>query len=291
MEDSKTAGAKDSMLQTIKATPAADIAQLDIVKDRFVKNYNICHKNKQGELQYNRQVVHFTQLVNSDDKLKNADRFSLYACFITAAVKGYSFDPQDNEIYLLAMDGKAYLWRQAGAHVRRLIQTGQIQYAEQAKLVYRDDDFKVSKGVVIDHIENFKSEEVIAGYVEMVLVDGKSRYFIYRPSDWQDWRKKSKQKDGANWVGGWNGQPSPGFLRTKLVKHACMEKVWAIGTTAPLVDAIESVEVEEDDMPETVSKSSDIERALPVHTSPQKQQPQLRGEEEPEHVVEPDDTF
>src|SRR5690606_15733451 len=113
------------------------IAELEFVKNRFIENYNLANKSNAGDLMYHRQLVHFNQLVSANNQLANADKFSLYACFVTAAANGYSFDPEDNEVYLIARGGKAKLDRQAGAHVRRLKRTGQIKFVEQARLVYQ----------------------------------------------------------------------------------------------------------------------------------------------------------
>lgn len=232
-------------LQIINNTKPAAIAELEFVKKKFIANYNFCHKDKQGEMMYHRQLVHFKQAIEATDALKACDPFSLYACFVTAAVNGYSFDPQDSEVYLIPLKGKAYLWRQAGAHVRRLMRTGQTKGAEQAKLVYQGDEFIVENGKVVRHVEKFTSETIFAGYVKFIIDgNGGDRFFIYRKSDWEAWKKKSQQPNGDNWTGN-NGQPGAAFLRTKIVKHACQEKCWAVGTTVPQAEQF-SVEVDGD---------------------------------------------
>src|SRR5690606_30364127 len=98
------------------------------------------------------------------------------------------------------------------------------------------------------HEEKFQSEEVIAGYVRMVLdaSTGADRYFIYRKSDWLAWKKKSPMAGGENWSGGFEGGPLPAFLRTKIVKHACKEKCWATGHTPPQVEQYSDIEIDEE---------------------------------------------
>lgn len=234
------------VMAVLQQTPPAQIAELEFVKDKFIKNYNLCHRDQNGELQYYRQMVFFKQAINNSESLKNAEPFSLYACFLTIAVKNYSLDPEDQEVYLFCQDGKkAKIQRQAGAHVRRLMETGQIVYADQPKIVYQGDDFKVSNGRVIEHAENFATEIMIAGYVRFVLPGNADRYFIYRKSDWEAWRKKSRQAGGDNWNEN-NNQPLAAFLRTKLLLHAAKEKAWATGSTNPLIE-IYDVEIDEDE--------------------------------------------
>ena len=245
----------NNALQVLQQTPPAAIAELDFVRDKFIANYNHCHGNNAGEMMYARQLVHFKQTIAASAELQKADRFSLYACFLTAAVNGYSLDPQDNEVYLLPIAGKAVLWRQAGAHIRRLQRTRQIKYADQPRIVYQGDDFEVVNGRVVKHVEKFASEIYVAAYVRFVLDDkGNDRFFVYRKSDWENWQKKSMQKAGDNWAGN-KGQPLAAFLRTKVVKHACTEKCWAVGLTDPRV---EQFNVEIDDPEDPTQETTDI---------------------------------
>ena len=265
MSETTNTSAK-SLMQTIKTTPAPEIAELEFVKQKYIQNYNACNKEKVGELMYHRNVIHFKQAISDSKKLASADPFSLYACFATAAVNGYSLDPNDNEVYLIPRDGKACLDRQAGAYVRRLIRTGQIQFAEQAKLVYEGDIFQVQNGRVINHVENFKSDKIVAGYVRMVIdSNGADRYFVYRKSDFDSWRKKSPNaktyekvgqygpyKSESLWDNGIIGgdQPEPNFLRTKIIKHAAKEKCWATGNAPATVETFSEVEIDMEDTPQ-----------------------------------------
>ena len=246
MEQTNTA---QGIMQTIQSTPPQKVAELEFVKQKFIQNYNATHKEKVGELMYHRQLIYFKQILSNSGDLQNCDPFSLYAAFVTVAVRGYSLDPEDNEVYLYPMGNKAYLNRQAGAYVRRLMETNQIKFADQPQLVFHGDEFEVERGRVIKHVEKFQSETIIAAYVRFVLDDqGSDRYFVYRKFDWENWKKKSPSKNSASslWSSS-NGQPDPGFLRTKIIKHACKEKCWAIGVLPVNVEAYEDVEVDVDE--------------------------------------------
>ena len=292
---------KNNTLELIQNTAPAKIAELDMVKEKFINNYNLANGSTQGELMYHRQLVHFNQQVLKNQSITNADKFSLYACFVTAAVNGYSFDPEDNEVYLIARGGKACLDRQAGAHVRRLIKTRQIQFAEQSKLVYRGDVFEVENGRVVRHVEKFETEEIIAGYIRFVIDEkGNDRFFIYRKSDFEAWRKKSPnpktiQKNGQNgpylseslWDNGVidGTQPEPGFLRTKIVKHACKEKCWATGSNPLGVETFEGIEIDAEDE----LKPVDPELIIPIQSGPEPKEYQS-FEEVPAATID-DDAF
>jgi hypothetical protein len=97
------------MLTIIQNTPAVLIPELDLVKEKYIQNYNACNKEKNGELMYHRNVIHMKQAIANVPGLIECDPFSLYACFATAAVNGYSLDPGDDEVYLIPRGGKAYL--------------------------------------------------------------------------------------------------------------------------------------------------------------------------------------
>lgn len=254
----KTASPTEVMT-VINQSPALSISTLDFVKEKFVRNYELSHPGGRdlAEMIYHRQMVNMNQALAASTTLQNCDKFSIYACFVTAAVKGYSLDPKDGHVYLIPRGGKACLDVQAPGMIQRLIITKQIKGADQAKLVYRGDEFLVENGRVVKHVEAFGSEEIIAAYVRFILSeDGTDRYFIYRKSDWEAWRKKSPQKDGELW--NTNGQPNAAFLRTKIIKHAASEKCWSAGSS-PLTETynVEITDGEENDQaPATTTTST-----------------------------------
>jgi recombinational DNA repair protein RecT len=256
---------KDSEL--LRITKATEIASLDISKSRFIENYNLTHKSKDGSLMYHRQLIHFNQIIANNPDLKECDGFTLYACFLTAAVNGDSFDPHDEETYLIPLKGKAYLWPQTKALVKRLRNSGQVKYADQVKLVYKGDIFEMENGKVKKHVEKFETEIIIAGYIRFVIDDaGTDKFFIYRKSDWEAWKNKSSQKGGENWSGGIDKQPMAAFLRTKIAKHACKDKSWASGNrpTQFNIEIEDPAEAIEDATAEVLSSS-------PLPSSPEEE--------------------
>ena len=54
---------KNVTMELIQNTPANKLAELEIVRDRFIKNYNLSHKSQQGDLMYHRQLVFFNQQI------------------------------------------------------------------------------------------------------------------------------------------------------------------------------------------------------------------------------------
>lgn len=245
-----TKAAPQQIMALIQNTHPMQIADLDAVRLRYIQNYNQSNREKVGDLMYHRQVIIMKQLLAESPGLQGCDKLSLYKAFMTIAIKNYSLAPEDGEVYLVPLKGKAVLWLQAGAHVKRLMQIGQITSADQAKLVYQGDEFLVEKGRVIKHVEKYASEVMVAGYIIFHLDDkGTEKHFTYRKSDWEGWRKKSQNTKTDNpWTSGELGQPEPGFLRTKIVKHACTDKSWPAGYTAIHAETI--LDVEYDELPD-----------------------------------------
>jgi hypothetical protein len=265
-----------SVVAVLNSTDTAGVALLEQVKHSFITNYNICNKSNLGELAYWRQVAHFTQLINASTELQKVDKFSVYACLTTLAIKDWSCDPLDDEVYLLALKGKAVIWPQAGAHIKRLIKSKQIVYADQPKFIYDGDEPVIKNGRVVEHIERMKTETILAAYIRFVLDEnGSDRFFIYRKSDWDAWKAKSQNK--ANWTSGINGQPDPGFLRTKIVKHACKEKCWATGQTDPAADTFLGTIIED---PDEVRQETET-TATPVFITNAQETPPIPNEESP----------
>ena len=217
-----------------------------MVRERFIKNYELASQKKDGVLAYQAQVISFRQLIQASADLQKCTIESLYKCFIQASIKGYSLDVADQQCYMYPYGAVATLQPQAGAFVEKLKRNKQILHSDQAKLVYKGDVIVVKNGKVIDHVEKFESEIIILGYVKFTRFDNSEIYFIYRPSDWAAWRSKSPQKDAQNWKGGVEGQPVAAFLRTKIVLHAAKEKIWSPSNTPVFFERYDDIELEEE---------------------------------------------
>lgn len=248
------------LMEIIKNTKPQEILGLELVKKRFIQNYNLCNSGNMGDVMYHRQQVFLRQMIAEDKGLANADPMSIYKAIVTLGAKGWSVDPQDKDVYMLAKGGKVVLWPQAQAHIRRLLNNKLIVYADQPKLVMEGDFFEEENGKV-KHIAKRQSKKIIAGYIRFVLDDrGTEKYIVYDESDWESWRNESQQKDGKNWRGN-DGQPNPGFLRTKLIKHAAMDTSWPSGSTPVGMETYNDVideEIAYEELPKTETKAETI---------------------------------
>jgi recombinational DNA repair protein RecT len=270
-------------MEIINSKRANEIPELELVKEKYIQNYNVCNGGSNGEFMYQRNLVFLQQILNSTDHFKNCSAFSVYAVMTTIAAYGYSADPADGHIYLIPRSGKLCVSKQAGAHLLRLYKTKQITYNSEATLIYEGDIFSKKNGI-IDHEECYKSDKIIGGYVKFTLdANGTQRHISYKLSDIEGWRAKSDSKEGSNWRFEKTGQPHPGFLRTKIMSHACQEKCWMPGNNPMNVETMSDVfvadEVTEDVEAEVVSSTTNKAEPEPAKAPPaQPEQPIQQAE-------------
>lgn len=249
MESTNVAVSKLQIMELVQNTAPERIGILPEVKERFIKNYNLTHKGNQGEIAYHKQLMNFTAIIKGNKDIACCSKESLYKVFITAAVKGWSLDAQDNEIYLIPRNGICCYQQQTKALIKRLLVTKQIKSAESPKLVYLSEKntFKVVNGLVVNHEETFdiiEDDKIIAGYIKFILPSGKEKHIIYKKSDWESWKAHSPQPNGGNW--NYKGQPKPGFLRTKIAQHAAKDNSWMSGMEALNAEVYDDLEIDED---------------------------------------------
>ena len=219
-----------TLLQRIQNTPIRQIIELPEVANKCIQNFAFGgHGDMQkARMKWDMNMIFLRQRLA---EISNVDPFSVYACLCTIYAYNYSAKPDDEEIYLVPFKGKLNIVRQAGAHVKRLTETGQIKRVINTSLVYQGDTWEVENKIIKKHVENFKSDRIIAGYVKFELPDGKEKHVIFRRSDWESWRSKSPQPNSDNWLhktkdidGTDIEQPMPGFLKNKILAHACKDK-------------------------------------------------------------------
>ncbi len=97
------------LMEIIKNTKPQEILGLELVKKRFIQNYNLCNSGNMGDVMYHRQQVFLRQMIAEDKGLANADPMSIYKAIVTLGAKGWSVDPQDKDVYMLAKGGKVVL--------------------------------------------------------------------------------------------------------------------------------------------------------------------------------------
>lgn len=257
----------------INSTPVLQIPEMDHVRNQYIQNYEKCNPGKDGAFEYQRNLVHLMAILNSNDAFKKCNPFSVYQCLTTIAAYGYSVDPADDHIYLIPRDGKLCISRQPGSKLLRLIKTNQVVIAGEPTLVYEGDTYEVEDGMVKKHVEKFSSDKIIAGYVKFTLDSkGTQRHIRYRISDWEGWRLKSPQATGGNWRWMGKDQPHPGFLRTKIMGHACTERCWIPGNYPNQAEAYDDLIIDAGDGDyEIINEAKQVHQVVQPTQQPESQ--------------------
>lgn len=282
MEAVKVPPTAQKTMELINNSQANQIPEMELVRTKYVQNYNACNSGGNGEFMYQRNLVFLQKILNSSDSFKKCSPFSVYECLTTIAAYGWSCDPADDHIYLIPRDGRLCISRQAGARLQRLYKTKQVVQNEVATLIYEGDVFSKKNGL-IEHEEKYLSDKIIGGYVKFTLNDkGLQRHISYKMSDIEGWRMKSQQPVGPNWRSfKYNeedklvpsGQPHAGFLRKKIMLHACSEGCWIPGNAneagevfnTVIIEDTEDAEVEE--ISSTTNEPAAEQQAAPEATT------------------------
>ncbi|GAA6470105.1 hypothetical protein K230099C4_09650 [Parabacteroides merdae] len=216
--------------------------------------YNAIWGTSQGAQIYEKEKFNFRKILQDKPELQRCSPLSLYGCFLDIAVNGLSLDPtgrphcyilprstktgykdnNGNDIYEL----RAYLSITGYGELVMRQRAGQVRYVDNPVVCYEGDTF--SPGLV-DGVKTVtyqaacprKSNKVIGGFIRIVRADGTvdwhwmmegdiKRLEAYSYKNNQRWNPQTRQKEGkANALYTSNeGGIDPGFLESKLIKHA-----------------------------------------------------------------------
>lgn len=225
---------KLSIVQKIEQTPAAQVAALPEVADRFKQLYSIMNgKNSEiANVIYESEKFHFQKLLADKPDLQKCTKLSLYGCFLDMAVGGLSFDPAMKHAYVISMptnvgtkdnprwENRATLFFSGLGELVIRTRQGQIKHADNPVVVFEGDLFKYgtkNDKIYIEHEAAFprKSENIIACYLRIERPDGSVDYKVFGIEDVMKLREFSKQKNSLAWTAGLRG-----MVETKTIKHA-----------------------------------------------------------------------
>lgn len=230
------------------------IAEDNRVEQKFVQMYNAIWGTDQGLQIYEKEKFNFGKILLDKPELQRCTPLSLYGCFLDIAVNGLSLDPtgrphcyilprstktgykdqQGNDIYEL----RAYLSISGYGELVMRQRAGQVRYVDNPVVCYEGDIFSPglidgTKTVTYQAACPRKSNKVIGGFLRIVRPDGTidwswmmegdiKRLETYSEKNNKRWNPQTRQKEGkANALySSNNGSIDPGFLESKLIKHA-----------------------------------------------------------------------
>lgn len=161
--------------KTIKA-----MLQLDLVRDRFITNYEKTTGHKDGPQRYEQEIFNYMEIVNANEKLQKADRFSHFAAIVKAGTTGLSFG--EGHLYPIPRYSKdlkkVIVYTQIGNYGKRELLQRQpdIIRVDEAQVVFKKDEFaydklssKVTKHVSVEIDGGW--DDITAAYVRVHFTD------------------------------------------------------------------------------------------------------------------------
>ena len=230
------------------------IAEDSKVEQKFVAMYNAIWGTDQGTQIYEKEKFNFRKILQDKPELQKCTQLSLFGCFLDIAVNGLSLDPTGRpHCYILPRSTKTGYKDDAGNDIYEqrsylsitgygeLVmrqRAGQVRYVDNPVVCYEGDVFSPvliegKKTVTYKAACPRKSNKVIGGFIRIVRADGTvdwswmmegdiERLKAYSYKNNQRWNPQTHQKEGkANALYTSNdGGIDPGFLESKLIKHA-----------------------------------------------------------------------
>ena len=221
-----------SIRQQLEKTPAANIASLPSVQERFMQLYKTFNITG-GSAAYEAEKFHFAKIVKNSEKLSACTKLSLYGCFLDMGVNGLSFDPAMKHAYLVPfsasvkVNGKDVWEQRAQLQISGIgelalrVKSQQIKYADNPVLVYdcdlfsmgtKDNSLFISHDVKLPRAEN---AVIIACYLRITRNDDSIDYKVLTMPEIDQIKKFSKDPNSKAWTIG-----LPGMVQSKTIKHA-----------------------------------------------------------------------
>lgn len=224
------------------------------VEQKFIQMYNALWGTDQGQHIYEKEKFNFGKILQDKPELQKCTQLSLFGCFLDIAVNGLSLDTTSRpHCYLLSRNTKtgykdqqgndvyeqrAYLSITGYGELVMRQRAGQVRYVDNPVVCYDGDTFCPG---LVDGVKTVtysaacprKSNQVIGGFIRIVRADGTvdwhwmmegdvKRLESYSLKNNQRWNPQTRQKEGkANALyTSSEGGIDPGFLESKLIKHA-----------------------------------------------------------------------
>lgn len=242
-------------VEEINALEPAKIVESPKVEQKFVQMYNTIHGTDAGVQMYEKEVFNFQKLLIENPLLQECSKMSLYGCFLDMAVNGLSLDPTGRpHCYLIPRNSKSGHKDRSGKDIYEKrasvsvtgygelvmrMRAGQIKYADNPVVVYEGDTFSIDldrgvKKITYSAAIPRKSGRIIGAFIRIVRNDGSEDYqwllegdidrlkgFSENANSYWDNAARKRVRGKANDLYTSNGgQIDPGFLESKLIKHA-----------------------------------------------------------------------
>lgn len=196
----------------VQARSVKEALQVGFVRERFIKNYESITGRKDGDNRFQAEVFHYLELIQENEKLKNADRFSHFAAIVKAGTTGLSFG-KEGQLYPILYGNIVKV--QIGAHGKRelLRRMPNVKHIGEGQVVLKGDEFKHDKAnnKILVHVPTDKEpaltlDNIRAAYFRIIWTGGDYTDIVVYHDEIVKAKSKSKmQSDQSTW-NQWPGQ-------------------------------------------------------------------------------------
>lgn len=195
-----------------QARSVKEALQVGFVRERFIKNYESITGRKDGDNRFQSEIFHYLELINDNEKLKSADRFSHFAAIVKAGTTGLSFG-KEGQLYPILYGNVVKV--QIGAHGKRelLRRMPNVKHIGEGQVVMKGDEFKHDKAnnKIISHIPADKEaaltlDNIRAAYFRIIWKDNDFTDIVVYHDEIVKAKSKSKMQSEQSTWNQWPGQ-------------------------------------------------------------------------------------
>jgi len=198
----------------VQARSVKEALQVGFVRERFIKNYESITGRKDGDNRFQAEVFHYLELIQENEKLKNADRFSHFAAIVKAGTTGLSFG-KEGQLYPILYGNIVKV--QIGAHGKRelLRRMPNVKHIGEGQVVLKGDEFKHDKAnnKILVHVPTDKEvpltlDNIRAAYFRIIWKDNDFTDIVVYHDEIVKAKSKSKMQSEQSTWNTWPGQMS-----------------------------------------------------------------------------------
>ena len=200
--------------QLAEAKSVKEIFSIDLIRERFIKNYESVTGRKDGENRYNQERFAYLEIIADKPELNKVDKFYHFAAIVKAGTTGLSF--RDGKLYVIPTGVGVKVQSSPAGKREQLEMMPTIKRVPEPVLVMKGDHFIHDKmnGVVKEHYTTDKSstdiklENIFASYQRIIYKDGTVIDTVVYHDDLVKAKDKSKMKSDQGLWQTWPGEAS-----------------------------------------------------------------------------------
>lgn len=241
----------------VQARSVKEALQVGFVRERFIKNYESITGRKDGDNRFQAEVFHYLELIQENEKLKNADRFSHFAAIVKAGTTGLSFG-KEGQLYPILYGNIVKV--QIGAHGKRelLRRMPNVKHIGEGQVVLKGDEFKHDKAnnKILVHVPTDKEvpltlDNIRAAYFRIIWTGGDFTDIVVYHDEIVKAKSKSKMQSEQSTWNTW-----PGQMSVKVAYNRGYKLYYSPPQAE--VEGLKEYEAEDDDVDVVVTTTHDV---------------------------------